>query len=183
VLCLALAGVAMASEAEVYTVGDFAVNLAGMVTNKADYTPEQAAAYLKKVGVELGDLNAQVDEEIFASAFHRLGVDVVTRNPEAEVSSEKAGQVFQMFDRNDSLFSGEVFKVCSGGGSGTGEPHSCITDADCPGGGTCKTVESIKCKGGSLAGSACMSDAECPGGICSIPPGQLKKLIICSCVD
>ena len=52
VLCLALAGAAMASEAEGYTVGDFAVNLAKMVTSKADYTPEQAAAYLEKVGVE-----------------------------------------------------------------------------------------------------------------------------------
>ena len=44
VLCLALVGAVMASQAESYTVGDFAVNLAKMVTNKADYTPEQAAA-------------------------------------------------------------------------------------------------------------------------------------------
>ena len=54
VLCIALAGMILASQAEVYTVGDFAVNLAKMVTNKADYTPEQAAAYLAEVGVEPG---------------------------------------------------------------------------------------------------------------------------------
>ena len=173
VLCVALAGAAMASEAEGYTVGDFAVNLAKMVTNKADYTPEQAAAYLEKVGVELGDLNARVDEEIFVGAFNRLGVNIITASPEAEVSGDKADRVFQMFDRNDTLFTGELYKTCQ---TGSGEPHQCITDADCAPGHPCTVVDSIQCKGGSNAGSGCMGDGDCPGGFCKIPPGQLKKL-------
>ena len=179
VVCLALAGGAMASQAEGYTVGDFAVNLAKMVTNDADFTPEQAAAYLNKVGVELGDLNAQVDEEIFVGAFNRLGVNLVTGNPQAEISSEKAGQVFQMFDRNDTLFTGELFKTCQ---QGDGEPHQCITDADCRT-GKCKVVNSIMCKGGAEHGVLCTGDGDCPDGVCDIPPGQAKKLDLASPSD
>jgi len=170
----------MASQVQEYTVGDFAVNLAKMVTNKADFTPEQAAAYLDKVGVELGDLNAQVDEEIFVAAFNRLGVNLVTVNPEAEISSEKADQVFQMFDRNDTLFTGELFKTCQ---QGDGEPHECVTDADCKDGHPCKVVESIKCSGGSNHGNGCMGDGDCPDGTCTIPPGQARKLDIVSPSD
>ena len=146
VLCIALAGMIMASQAEVYTVGDFAVNLAKMVTNKADYTPEQAAAYLKKVGVDLGDLDSQVDEEIFVGAFNRLGVNMVTARPESAVGSDKAGRVFQMFDTNDTLFGSELFKVCR-----LIEPKDedndvgpCTTDADCQGGGKCKVIQVVR---------------------------------------
>jgi hypothetical protein len=180
VLCLALVGATMASQAEGYTVGDFAVNLAKMVTNKADYTPEQAAAYLEKVGVELGDLNAQVDEEIFVGAFNRLGVQMATASPDSEISSDKAGRVFQMFDANDTLFTGELFKTCQ---QGNGEPGQCLTDADCAPGQPCTVVESIKCKGGSNADALCMSDGDCPGGTCRIPPGQAKKLNLASPSD
>jgi hypothetical protein len=179
VLCLALAGVAAASEAEAYTVGDFAVNLAKMVTSKADYTPEEAAAYLEEVGVKLGDLNAAVDEEIFVGAFNRLGVNMITERPDAGVTGDKANRVFQLFNANDSLFTGELFKTCQ---QGDGEPSQCITDADCTG-GTCSVVSSIQCKGGSNAGALCMSDGDCPGGNCKIPPGQLKKLDIASPSD
>jgi hypothetical protein len=180
VLCLALAGAAMASEAEGYTVGDFAVNLAKMVTNKADYTPEQAAAYLAEVGVELGELNAQVDEEIFVGAFNRLGVALVTATPEAAITSDRADQVFQMFDTNDTLFTGELFKLCKQGAAN--QNSACVTDADCDG-GSCQVVQSIKCDGGGNDGAGCMSGADCPGGFCNIPPGQAKKLGLASPSD
>jgi hypothetical protein len=176
-LCLAFTGtMALAGQEENYTVGEFATQLAKMVTNKADFSAEEAAAYLKQVGVELGDLDATVDEAVFVGAFNRLGVNMVTARPEAEISSGKAGQVFQMFDANDTLFTGELFKTCQ---QGDGEPHQCITDADCTG-GTCDVVSSIQCKGGSSAGSLCMSDGDCPGGTCKIPPGQAKKLDLAS---
>jgi hypothetical protein len=179
-LCLLLAGtVAAASEAEVYTVGDFAVNLAKMVTNKADYTPEEAAAYLEKLGVDLGELGAQVDEEMFVEAMSRFGIQLTTANPGRVVAEDNADRVFRMFDRNDELFSGELYKLCQGV---PGEPTPCVTDADCPG-GFCKVINSIMCKGGSAAGDLCMSDADCPGGFCQIPPGQLKKIHIASPSD
>ena len=185
VLCIALAGMIMASQAEVYTVGDFAVNLAKMVTNKADYTPEQAAAYLKKVGVDLGDLDSQVDEEIFVGAFNRLGVNMVTARPESNVGSEKADRVFQMFDTNDTLFSGEVFKLCrrDDGGTGPQPVSTCVTDADCRGGGKCKVVQSIKCDGGASNGALCETSGDCPGGTCKLPHGQEKKLKLASPSD
>ncbi len=181
VLCVALAGMIMASQAEVYTVGDFAVNLAKMVTNKADYTPEQAAAYLKKVGVDLGDLDSQVDEEIFVGAFNRLGVNMVTSRPESTVGSDKAGRVFQMFDTNDTLFTGELFKTRRVINGEPGDRISiCVTDADCNAGAKCKVVQSIKCNGGANDGDLCAAPGDCPDGICNIPDGQLKKLKIAS---
>ena len=183
VLCIALAGMVMASQAEVYTVGDFAVNLAKMITHKADYTPEQAAAYLKKIGVDLGDLDSQVDEEIFVGAFNRLGVNMVTARPESAVGSDKAGHVFQMFDTNDTLFTGELFKLCRTAGDPVGgeDVSICVTDADCQGGGKCRVVQSIKCNDLSTNhGELCTSDADCPGGGCNIPDGQLKKLKLAS---
>ena len=145
VMCLALASAVMASEAENYTVGDFAVNL-----------------------------------EILVGAFNRLGVDLVTSRPEAEVSGQKAGQIFQMFDANETLFTGELYKLCKGGAANQNSP--CVTDADCDG-GYCQTLNSIKCYGGSSDGTLCMSDADCPGGYCNIPPGQAKKLGIASPSD
>lgn len=180
-LCLILgsAAVIAAPDAD-YTVGDFAVSLAKMITSKADYTPEQAAAYLERVGVELGDLNAQVDEEAFVGAFNRLGVQLVTSAPDAEVSGDKAGRVFQMFDTNDTLFTGELFRTCQ---QGDGEPGQCLTDADCAPGHKCKLVNSIKCAGGDHDGSLCVSNADCPGGTCNIPPGQKKKLDLASPTD
>ncbi len=183
VLCIALAGMIMASQAEVYTVGDFAVNLAKMITHKADYTPEQAAAYLKKLGVDLGELDSQVDEEIFVGAFNRLGVNMVTARPENVVGSDKAGHVFQMFDTNDAVFSGEVFKLCRTVGDPVGgeDVSICVTDADCQGNGKCRVVQSIKCDDGSENhGDPCETDADCPGGSCNIPEGQLKKLKLAS---
>ncbi len=182
VLSLMPLSMVVASSAEPeYTVGEFAVHLAKMVTHKADYTPEQAAAYLKKVGVDLGDLDSQVDEEIFVGAFNRLGVNMVTTRPESAVGSDKADRVFQMFDANDTLFTGELFKVCHGPRPDNGEPSTCVTDADCDGGVKCRVVQSIKCDDQSTnKGELCTSDADCPGGGCNIPDGQLKKLKLAS---
>ncbi len=184
VLSLMPLSMVVASSAEPeYTVGEFAVHLAKMVTHKADYTPEQAAAYLTKVGIDLGDLGSQVDEEIFVGAFNRLGVNMVTANPDGEVAGDRADRVFQMFDANDTLFTGELFKVCHGTRPTNGEPSICLTDADCAPGVKCRVVGSIKCKGGANDKDLCTSDTDCPGGVCKIPFGQLKKLKLASPSD
>ncbi|TDI13411.1 MAG: hypothetical protein E2P04_03335 [Acidobacteria bacterium] len=184
VLSLMSLSMVVASSAQPeYTVGEFDVNLARMVTHKADYTPEQAAAYLKEVGVDLGDLGSQVDEEIFVGAFNRLGVNVVTTNPDGEVASDKADRVFQMFDAHDTLFTGELFKVCHGTRPNNGEPSICLNDTDCGAGIKCRVVGSIKCIGGTNEYDLCMSNGDCPGGVCNIPFGQLKKLKLVSPSD
>jgi len=156
-----------------FTVGEFAVSLTKMITNQSDFSAEQAAGYLREVGVELpGDLDSRVTEEGMVEVFNQLGLRVATSNPERTVTDETAGQLFQLFDRNDTLFTGELFRTCQ---QGDGEPQQCITDADCKS-GTCRAVSSIKCQSGPNHGDGCMSDADCPMGTCNIPPGQAKKL-------
>ena len=65
VLCLALVGFnALAADAP-YTVGDFAVDLAKMITKNAEYTPEAAVTLLGGMGFELdGVVSAEVTEEL-----------------------------------------------------------------------------------------------------------------------
>ena len=58
----------------------------------------------------------------------------------------------------------------------TGEPSICVTDADCQGGGKCRTIQSIKCVGVMSAGDLRETNGDCPGGSCYVPPGQDKKL-------
>ena len=174
ILMTPLAGAADAD----YTVGDFAVNLAKMVTHKADFTPEAAADYLEELGVELnGDLTATVSEAEFVEALNQVGLNLATTNPTREVSEPHAGQVFQLFDRSDSLFSDELFKLCKGGAANQNDP--CVTDKDCIG-GFCRVLQSIKCDGGVNVDQLCTSDADCPDSFCRIPPGQAKKLDLAS---
>ena len=185
VLCMAVVGAAVAADAN-YTVGDFAVNLAKMVTHRADFTPEAAAAYLEELGVELeGDLSSPVSEAEFVEALNQLGLNLTTSNPQREVAEPHADQVFQLFDRSDTLFSSELFKLCQDAGQLSNTP--CVTDADCigPGGdGFCEIVPSIVCIGGGPNnGQNCVSNADCPGGRCKIPPGIDKKLDRSSPID
>jgi hypothetical protein len=179
-----LSGAAMASEAQDLTVGDLAVSLTKLITHKTDVQTEDAVAYLQAIGVELpADLDARVSEAAMVDALQQIGVRLTTSNPDRTVSDADAGRIFRMFDRNDSLFSSELYKVCNVQGDGTGEPRPCVTDSDCEGGGKCKVVVSIKCKGGANDNVGCMSDADCPGGTCQIPPGQAKKIFFASPSD
>lgn len=175
VLSLLPLSLVVASPAEPeYTVGEFAVDLAKMITNKADLSPEEAAGYLEQVGVELpGTLDSSVSEEDLVDVLNQVGVHVSTSNPARTVATDTAGRLFQMFDRNDALFAGEFFKTCQ---TGDGEPRQCINDADCASGHRCKLVNSIKCHNGPNDGAACMTDADCPMGMCKVPPGQQRKL-------
>ncbi len=106
VLSLQPLSLAVASSAEPeYTVGEFAIDLAKMITNKADFSAEEAAGYLKQVGVVLpGTLDSSVSEADLVDMLNQVGVHVGTSNPERTVAADTAGRLFQMFDRNDSLF-------------------------------------------------------------------------------
>jgi len=168
-----LSVVVASSDEPEFTVGEFAVSLANMITNKSDFAAQEAAAYLHEVGVELsGDLDSEVTEQDLAEVLNQMGLRVGTSSPERIVTDETADHLFQMFDRNDTLFTGELFRTCQ---QGDGEPQQCVTDADCKS-GTCRVVNAIKCQSGPNHGGACMSDADCPMGTCNIPPGQAKKL-------
>lgn len=166
---------AVASVAEPeYTIAEFAVDLAKMLTNKADFSTVEAASYLAQIGVELpGTLDSGVNEQSLADMLTQVGVHVGTTNPERLVTARTAEHLFQMFDSNDTLFAGELFKTCQ---QGSGEPRQCITDADCAPGHSCTVVNSIKCQSGPNDGEFCESDADCPMGTCKIPPGQQRKL-------
>ena len=176
-----LSGTVVASEKQDLTVGDLAVNLTKLITHRADVEAADAVALLQALGVELpADLEARVSEAGLVDALQQIGVRLTTSNPDRMVSSDDAGRVFSMFDRNDSLFSSEAFKLCKGGADNQNTP--CVTDADCLG-GYCQTLQSIKCQGGGNNEGSCMSDADCPGGTCNIPPGQAKKLFAASPSD
>ena len=158
-----------------YTVGDFAVNLAKMITQKPEITPEDAVTFLGELGVELkGELHGQVSEQALVDAFNHFGLSLMTSNPEQTVTAQKAGHVFQMFDRNDELFSSEIFRLCKGGAGDQNTP--CVTDADCEG-GFCQELQSIRCQAGPNDGETCMTDSDCPMGVCNVPPGQGKKVV------
>ena len=180
VLVLALpltASVASTADSDL-SVGEFAVRLAGMITQKSDIQPLEAVEFLGKLGVTLdGTLEQSVTEEMMVEAFDELGLRLTTSSPGDAVDSNRADRLFQLFDANDSLFTGELFNLCKGGAVNQNCP--CVTDADCDG-GFCQTLSSINCQGGANAGQACMSDADCPMGTCNIPPGQAKKLNLAS---
>ena len=97
------------------------------------------------------------------------------------MAADTAGRLFQMFDTNDSLFTGELFTLCkvpdsSNQDSSPTTNTPCMTAADCTAGEVCQVVDSIKCKGGENNGQGCMTNSDCSGGTCFIPPGQERKL-------
>jgi hypothetical protein len=175
VLCLlSMSAPVASSDQSDLSVGDFAVRLATMITQKPAIAPEEAVEYLGHLGVELeAALDASVTEEMMVDAFGELGVRLTTVNPAGVVADESADRLFELFDRKDSMFSAEIFRLCKGGASDQNTP--CVTDADCDG-GFCQELQSIKCVAGPNDGQMCMSNADCPMGHCNIPPGQLKKL-------
>ncbi len=182
VLSLLSLSLAVASVAEPeYTIAEFAVDLAKMMTNNADFSAAEAASYLEQVGVELPDTpDSWVNEQNLVDMLTQVGLQVGTSNPERIVTARSAKHLFQMFDSNDTLFGGELFKTCQ---QGSGEPRQCITDADCAPGHSCTVVNSIKCHSGPNDGAFCESDADCPMGTCKIPPGQKRKLDPASPID
>lgn len=164
-----------------YTVGEFAVSLTKMITAKSEIAPKDAVEFLGHLGIDLtGALDSEVSEATLVDAFDRIGVRLVTSNPDRAVTDEDADRLFVLFDRNDSLFSAETFRLCKGGGANQNTP--CLQDSDCDG-GFCHELQSVRCQEGTNDGEVCMSDADCPDGSCNIPPGQFKKLDIASPSD
>lgn len=154
VLCLTLGTAGVMAE-DSYTVGDLAVRLAQMVTDKADYTPEAAAAVLGQIGVNLkGDLNERVTEAYLVNTFNQLGTNLTTSNPDKSISRADADKLFTMFDSGLASTEGLT----------------------CPPGFPGSSCNSVKCSGGAYDGTKCSSDADCPGGFCRTPPGIAKKV-------
>lgn len=183
IACLALMWSPVAASHD-YTVGDFAVDLATMITNGAQYGPEEASVLLQELGLGIDhDLDATLDESRLVESLNSLGTSLTTTNPSREVTSDLAGRVFRMFQTNDAFFSGEAIRTCQVEGDDANGPRPCVTDADCNGNGKCKIVQSIQCHGGPNQGDSCYNDGDCPDGTCNIPPGQLKKILIASPVD
>ena len=157
-----------------YTVGDFAVSLTKMITAKPEITAEDAVEFLGHLGIELtGALDSEVSEATLVEAFGRISVRLTTSNPDRAVADQDADRLFVLFDRNDSLFSSELFKLCKGGAVNQNTP--CLVDSDCDG-GFCQELQSIRCQDGPNDGDTCTVNADCPDGSCKIPPGQAKKL-------
>ena len=178
VACLLPCAAVASSDEPQLSVGDFAVRLAAMITQRSAVEPAEAVAYLGELGVKLeGTLDAPVTEQMIVEAFGDLGLRVASSSPADTVSMDGAERLFQMFDRNDSMFSGEIFRLCKGGGDAQNTP--CFTDTECNG-GFCQDLPSVKCQSGPNEGQACMSNADCPMGLCNIPPGQAKKLNLAS---
>lgn len=148
ILCLVLLGAAPASDRTECTVGEFAVRLAEMVTQKTDYTPETAQALLDNLGVKLdAGLEDVLREETLVGTLNQLGADLRTSNPDRSMNAQDAQRILGMFDAL---------------GSGSTEAS--------------QGPQSIKCKSGVNKGEQCITDADCPGSYCNIPPGQAKKI-------
>ena len=154
VLCLSLAAAPSMAADSPYTVGDLAVRLAKMVTDKPDYSPEGAVEVLGRLGVKLdGNVDDSVTEAYMVGAFNQLGTSLTTSSPDRAVNGDDADRIFRLFD------------------TGTATEAS-----QCPPGFPGNSCNSIKCSGGPNDGLRCSSDADCPGGFCRTPPGIAKKL-------
>ena len=158
VLCLALSAPAVAADDTAYTVGNFAVGLAEMVTGRPDYSVEDAARMLRGIGYEIGeDLESSLKEQEFVDLLNRYGIELNSASPDQVVTRDTADALFGLMDSKDTSFTE------SHGGTGA--------------------QNSIKCKGNSPSdpnpdpsfGQHCFTDADCPGGFCKIPDGQAKK--------
>jgi hypothetical protein len=131
---LAGAGSLVLADEQPYSLGDFAVRMAKMVTEK-EYTEADAVRVLTGMGIALpGELNNPVSEAVVVGAFNQLGADLTTSTPDQAVTSAKADRLFGMLDNQATIenhFDTDSIK-CKGGGPN--ENQHCITDADCPGG-------------------------------------------------
>ena len=154
VFCLSLAAPALAAEKADYTVGDFAVGLAEMVTGRPDYSIDDAARLLRGMGYEIGaDLRASLKEQEFVDLLNQYGLELTSANPGQVVTSAQAQAVLGLFQDSGSML-----------------------EADCPADFPGNSCNSVKCSGGSNDEAKCVTDADCPGGFCRTPPGIAKKL-------
>lgn len=151
-LCLGFAGASLAAESDAAaTVGEFAVRLATMVTDK-EYAPEGALKVLADAGVKLdGDLSDELTEATMAGVLNQLGYNLTTSTPENTVSLQQLMQVTGMLEDGPSAL-------------------------PCPPGFPGQSCNSVKCAGGANEGVKCSSDADCPGSYCRTPPGIAKKV-------
>ena len=152
-LCVTLAATTTMAADSPYTVGDLAVRLAKMVTDKPGYTPEGAVEVLGRLGVELkGNLDDRVTEAYLVDAFNQLGTNLTTSNPGRAVTGDEAKKVFQMFDHG----------------------LAAVEATECPPGFPGSSCNSVKCSNDDTI--KCTTDADCPGGFCRVPPGIAKKV-------
>ena len=143
---LAGAGTLVQAGEQPYSLGDFAVRMAKMVTEK-EYTEADAVKVLSGMGFALpGELGSPVSEAVVVGAFNQLGADFTTSSPDASVTQGKADLLFGMLDDTAST-----------------ENHFDTDSIKCKG-------------GGANEGLHCITDADCPGGFCRYPPGWQKKV-------
>ena len=130
---LAGAGTLVLADEQPYSLGDFAVRMAKMVTEK-EYTEADAVKVLTGMGFALpGELNSPISEAVVVGAFNQLGADLTTSTPDQVVTSGKADRLFGMLDSGvatEDFISNSI--KCKGGGPNEDIP--CSSDADCPGG-------------------------------------------------
>jgi hypothetical protein len=143
---LAGAGALVLAEEQPYSLGDFAVRMAKMVTEK-QYTEADAVKVLTGMGFALpGELDSPVSEALVVGAFNQLGANLTTTTPDQSVTRGKADNLFGMLDDQGSV-----------------ENHFPTDSIKCKGGGPNENLH-------------CVTDADCPGGYCRIPPGWQKKV-------
>ena len=154
VLCLALSAQAVAAEDVDYTVGDFAVGLAELVTGRPDYTVEDAVTMLRGMGYDVSDdLQANLKEQEFVDLLNQYGLQLRSTNPGQAVTPDQAKTVLGLFGAN-----------------------SAAEATDCPPGFPGSSCNALKCVGGANDEAKCSIDADCPDGFCRTPPGIAKKL-------
>ena len=130
---LAGAGTLVLADEQPYSLGDFAVRMAKMVTEK-EYTEADAVKVLTGMGFALpGELDSPVSEALVVGAFNQLGADLTTSTPNQVVTSAKADRLFGMLDAGsvtpEDFISNSI--KCKGGPN---EDVPCSSDAECPGG-------------------------------------------------
>ena len=170
ILCATLAAAATMAADSPYTVGDLAVRLAKMVTDKPGYTPEGAVAVLGRLGVELeGELDARVTEAYLVDAFNQLGTNLTTSNPDHLVTGDEAKKVFRLFDHGLGAVEGLECppgfpgSSCNAAKCTSDDTIRCITDTDCPDGGFCRTPPGIAKKLGSPSDDGLARSRNCEG--------------------
>ena len=135
------------------TIGEFSVELAGMLTGK-HYDTTGAQDILGKLGIELqGPLDSDVDHAYLIEALGQAGFRLTTETPDRAVTRDELDSLAGMLQIERS---------------GPKDP--------CPPGFPGQSCNSVQCKGGDNHNDFCTADADCPGGFCKVPPGIGNKI-------